>query len=46
MIGVALLTLLEQSLVGYIRVCRDPNKVWFLGIFQPFIDAVKLFSRK
>jgi NADH-ubiquinone oxidoreductase chain 1 len=43
-VGVAFLTLLEQRVLGYIHVRRGPNRVGFMGILQPFSDAVKLFS--
>nr|WMY24234.1 NADH dehydrogenase subunit 1 [Microtermes sp. F MLW-2023a] len=44
MVGVAFLTLMERSVLGYIHVRSGPNKVGFVGIFQPFSDAIKLFS--
>jgi NADH:ubiquinone oxidoreductase subunit H len=45
-VGVAFLTLLERKVLGYIHFRKTPNKVGFVGIFQPFRDAVKLFSRE
>lgn len=45
-ISVAYLTLLERKLLGYIQNRKGPNKLGFIGLFQPFSDAVKLFSKE
>lgn len=45
-VGVAYLTLLERKLLGYIQNRKGPNKVGFVGIFQPFSDAIKLLSKE
>ena len=46
MVGVAFLTLLESTVLGYIHIRKGPNKVGFVGIFQPFRDAIRLFTRE
>nr|APX40758.1 NADH dehydrogenase subunit 1 [Entomoscelis adonidis] len=46
LIGIAFLTLLERKVLGYIQLRKGPNKVGFLGMIQPFSDAIKLFSKE
>ncbi|YP_009440921.1 NADH dehydrogenase subunit 1 (mitochondrion) [Apis laboriosa] len=46
LISVAFLTLLERKILGYIQDRKGPNKMLFLGLFQPFSDALKLLSKE
>nr|WHM51913.1 NADH dehydrogenase subunit 1 [Porotermes adamsoni] len=44
MVGVAFLTLMERSVLGYIHIRSGPNSVGPMGVLQPFSDAVSLFT--
>jgi NADH:ubiquinone oxidoreductase subunit H len=46
LLSVAFFTLFERKVMGYSHFRFGPLKVGFLGVFQPFSDALKLFSKE
>ena len=46
MLSVAFFTLFERKVIGFFILRVGPNKPGFLGIFQPLLDALKLFTKQ
>nr|YP_010708608.1 NADH dehydrogenase subunit 1 [Silvatares holzenthali]WCR50268.1 NADH dehydrogenase subunit 1 [Silvatares holzenthali] len=46
LISVAFFTLMERKILGLIQLRKGPLKVGFMGIVQPFNDAIKLFNKE
>lgn len=45
LVSVAFFTLLERKILGFIQIRLGPRKLFWGGVFQPFSDAIKLFSK-
>nr|YP_009371238.1 NADH dehydrogenase subunit 1 [Ozobranchus jantseanus]ARR75359.1 NADH dehydrogenase subunit 1 [Ozobranchus jantseanus]WOA02259.1 NADH dehydrogenase subunit 1 [Ozobranchus jantseanus] len=46
LMAMAFYTLLERKILGYSQLRKGPNKPIFLGLPQPFADAIKLFIKE
>lgn len=46
MLSVAFFTLFERKIIGLFIIRLGPNKPSFLGLLQPLLDALKLFTKQ
>ena len=45
-LSVAFFTLFERKVIGSFHIRYGPNKVSFLGLLQPLLDAIKLLTKQ
>ncbi len=46
LLSVAFFTLFERKVIGLFHIRVGPNKVSFIGLVQPLLDAFKLLSKQ
>ena len=46
MLSVAFFTLFERKVIGLFMIRLGPNKTAISGLFQPLLDALKLFTKQ